>query len=77
MERTYLICGLVGFFCAENNSLDAIDLKIKIDQALESAGFPLIGSEKNDTLLLDEFAAELLMSIMGRGYNRTQRREKH
>ena len=77
MERTYLICGLVGFFSAEDSSIDAIDLKIKIDQALESSGFPLIGSEKSDTQLLDEFSAELLMSIIGRGYNRTQRREKH
>jgi len=67
----------VGFFSAEDSSIDAIDLKIKVDQALESSGFPLIGTDKNDTQLLDEFAAELLMSIIGRGYNRTQRREKH
>lgn len=67
----------MGFFSAEDSSIDVIDLKIKIDQALESSGFPLIGSEKNDMQLLDEFAAELLMSIIGRGYNRTQRREKH
>ena len=77
MERTFLICGLIGFFCAQDKELDGIDLKIKVDQTLESAGFPLLGTDKNDDQLLNEFSSELLISIMGRGFNRADRRKKY
>ena len=74
MERNYLICGLLGWFCAKEPHIDGTDLKIKVDQVLENSGFTLLGTEKGDTQLLDEMIAEFLMSVMGRKFNRTDRR---
>jgi len=75
MERNYLICALVGWFAAKDNSIDGLDLKIKIDQILTNSGFPILGTEKDDTQLLMEMEAELLMSVMGRKFNRADRRK--
>ena len=77
MERNYLIAGLMGWFCAKQPDSDGIDLKIKIDQVLSTSGFTLLGTEKGDLQLLDEMVAEFLMSVMGRKFNRHERREKH
>ena len=74
MERNYLICALTGWFSAKEKSLDGIDLKIMIDQRLIDSGFPTLGSEKGDDQLLLEMEAELLMSVMGAGVNRKDRR---
>ena len=57
MERNYLICGLVGWFSAKNNSIDGLDLKIKVDQVLTNSGFPILGTEKDDTQLIMELEA--------------------
>jgi len=76
MERNYLICGLLGWFCAKEPSIDGVDLKIKIDQVLEESGFTLLGTENDDLQLLDEMVAEFLMSVMGRKFNRQDRRIK-
>ena len=75
MERNYLICGLIGQFCAENQSVDSTDLKIKIDQVLIDSGFTVLGSEEGDAELLDEMIGEFQMSLIGRGYNRKDRRK--
>ncbi len=75
MERNYLICGLVGWFSAKNKSMDGLDLKIRIDQILTNSGFPILGAEKDDTQLLMEMEAELLMSVMGQNFNRADRRK--
>ena len=74
MERNYLICALVGYFAAKDKSLDGLDLKIKIDQVLTNSGFPILGAEKDDTQLMMEMESELLMSLMGRKFNRNDRR---
>ena len=74
MERNYLICGLIGWFCAKDPGIDGIDLNIKIDQVLQDSGFTLIGTEKDDTQLLDEMIAEFLLSLIGRNINRQDRR---
>jgi len=75
MERNYLICSLIGWFCAKESSIGGSDLKIKIDQVLADSKFTSIGTEDTDMQLLDETAAELLMSVIGRGYNRKDRRQ--
>jgi len=74
MERNYLICALTGWFSAKEKSLDGTDLKIMIDQRLIESGFPPLGSQKGDDQLLLEMEAELLMSVMGAGANRKERR---
>lgn len=75
MERSYLICALVGWFSAKHKSLDGNDLKIMIDQRLIESGFTSLGSEKDDDQLLLEMESELLMSLMGAGANRKDRRQ--
>ena len=75
MERSYLICSLLGWFCAKEPGLSGSDLKIKIDQALADSKFTPLGTEDTDMQLLDETAAELLMSVIGRGRNRKDRRQ--
>ncbi len=74
MERNHLICILTGWFSAKQESLEGGDLKIMIDQRLIESGFSTLGSEKSDAQLLLEMESELLMSVMGRGYNRKDRR---
>jgi len=75
MERNYLICALTGWFSAKHESLEGTDLKIMIDQRLIESGFPTLGSEKGDAQLLLEMESELLMSVMGRKFNRKDRRK--
>ena len=75
MERNYLICALTGWFSAKQESLKGNDLKIMIDQRLIDSGFSTLGSEKGDTQLLLEMESELLMSVMGRKFNRKDRRK--
>ena len=75
MERNYLICSLIGWFCAKEPSINGSDLRIKIDQSLADSKFTPLGTEDTDTQLLDEVSGELLMSVIGRGYNRKDRRQ--
>jgi len=75
MERNYLICSLLGWFCAKQSDINGSDLKIKIDQVLADSKFTPLGTEDTDMQLLDETAAELLMSVIGRGRNRKDRRQ--
>ena len=75
MERNYLICSLLGWFCAKEPNLNGSDLRIKIDQVLADSKFTPLGTEDTDIQLLDETTAELLMSVMGRGFNRKDRRQ--
>jgi len=75
MERNYLICSLLGWFCAKEPNLSGSDLKIKIDQVLVDSKFTPLGTEDTDIQLLDETTAELLMIIIGRGHNRKDRRQ--
>ena len=73
MERNFLICGLIGQFCADNKSIDGLDLHIMIDEVLINSGFTILGPE--DEKLLDEMTGEFQMSLIGRGYNRKDRRK--
>jgi len=75
MERSYLICSLLGWFCAKEPRIDGMDLKIKIDQVLTDSKFTSLGTEDTDMQLIEEINAELLMSVMGRGFNRKDRRD--
>ena len=74
MERHHLICGLLGWFCAKQPNITSEDLQIKIDQVLADSKFTPLGSEEGDLQLLDEMIAEFLMSVMGRRFNRKDRR---
>lgn len=75
MERSNLICMLVGWFTATDNTMDSGDLKIKIDNALMESHFTPIGTEKNDLQLMDELLGETMMYVIGKGYNRKDRRK--
>ncbi len=74
MERHFLICGLLGWFCAKQPNITSEDLRIKIDHVLADSKFTPLGTEKGDLQLLDEMIAEFLMSVMGRQFNRKDRR---
>jgi len=75
MERNWLICGLLGWFCAIDRQISGKDLRIKLDQALSESKFTPLGTEDGDLILLDEMIAEFTMSVIGRGYNRAHRRK--
>lgn len=77
MERNWLICGLLGYFCAKEPHITSEDLRVKIDQMLFESKFTPLGSEKGDLQLLDEMIGEFTMSVIGRGYNRADRRKKY
>lgn len=74
MERTWLICALLGKYCEKEKNITSEDLRYKIDQYLIDSGFTLLGTEKNDLQLLDEMIGELIMSSIGKGFNRQDRR---
>lgn len=76
MERYWLICGLLGWFCAKEPDITSQDLRIRIDQFLEASKFTMLGTEEGDLQLLDEMIAEFTMSLIGRGFNRADRRKK-
>lgn len=76
MERDHLICCLFGRITASKPDIDSQDLRIEIDNVLSESKFTTIGTEPNDIQLLDELIGELQMSLMGRGYNRKDRRRK-
>jgi hypothetical protein len=74
MERNYLICTLIGRFTALDQNISADDLRYKIDEKLlESCMTPI---DTKDVQLLDEVLAETMISVMGRGVNREQRRDQ-
>jgi len=74
MERNYLICALMGKFVEQNHSITSIDLRIKIDQALQISCMTPLNS--NDIELLDEVTGEMMIHVIGRKINRSQRRQK-
>ncbi len=76
MERRWLICGLLGWFCAKEPHITSENLRIKIDQMLSDSKFTPLGSESGDLQLLDEMIGEFTMSVIGRGFNRSDRRRK-
>mgnify|MGYP001568658543 CR=1 FL=1 len=74
MERSNLICCLVGFFTAKHPSISSDDLKIEIDNRLIESQMTPLGTEPNDSNLLQDLLDETIFSVMGRGINRSQRR---
>ena len=76
MERTWLICAMLGWYCAREKNISSQDLREKIDQFLIDSKFTPLGTEDGDLALLDEMIAELTMSTIGRGFNRYDRRSK-
>lgn len=75
MERTWLICGMLGWFCAKEPRITSDNLRYKIDEFLTQSKFTPLGTEKGDLQLLDEMISELTMSALGRGFNRKNRRQ--
>jgi hypothetical protein len=75
MERNWLICGMIGWFCAKEPNITSDDLRIKIDQFLAESKFTPLGTESGDLVLLDEMIGELTMASIGRGFNRDDRRK--
>ncbi len=73
MERNYLICALMGKFVEQNHSITSIDLRIKIDQALQVSCMTPLNS--NDAELLDEVTGEMMIHVIGKKINRSQRRQ--
>jgi len=74
MERSNLICCLVGKFSALKPDITAEDLRIKIDQHLQECNLTPLGTEKNDVELLQELLDETMISVLGAGINRKTRR---
>jgi len=75
MERTWLICANLGFFCAKFPNITSEDLRYKIDEYLINSKFTPLGTEDGDLTLLDEMLGELTMAAIGRGFNRKDRRK--
>lgn len=66
---------LIGWYSATDHTIDADDLRIKIDNALMKSHFTPIGTEDNDLQLMDELLGETMMYVIGQGYNRKDRRK--
>ena len=75
MERAWLICAQLGWYCAKYPNLASDDLRYKIDEFLIESKFTPLGTEDGDLTLLDEMISELTMAAMGRGFNRADRRK--
>ncbi len=76
MERNWLICAMLGWYCARDKNISSQDLREKIDQFLLDSKFTPLGTEDGDLALLDEMIGELTMASIGRGFNRFDRRRK-
>lgn len=74
MERERLICCLVGKYSALDNTIDAQDIRIKIDQHLQACNMSTLGMEKGDDELLQDLLDETIFSVLGAGINRKTRR---
>lgn len=74
MERDRLICCLVGRYTALDSGITSEDLRIRIDQHLADCHLTSIGTESSDLQLFEELLGETMISVMGQGYNRKQRR---
>ena len=77
MERDRLICCLVGRYSTLNPSINADDLRIKIDQHLAECNLTSLGTESNDKELMQDLLDETIISVLGRGINRKMRRTIH
>jgi len=74
MERDRLICCLVGKYSALDKTLDAEDLRIKVDQHLQQFNMIPLGQEPGDEELLQDLLDETIFSVMAGGINRNYRR---
>jgi len=74
MQRDHLICCLFGRITASKQDITSDDMRIEMDQFLMESKFTPLGTEPNDLLLLDELIGEVQMSLIGRGWNRKDRR---
>lgn len=74
MERTWLICVQLGWYCAKFPNITSDDLRYKIDEYLFDSKFTPLGTEDGDLALLDEMIGEITMATIGRGFNRHDRR---
>jgi hypothetical protein len=72
MERTNLICCLLGWYCGRNPNILGEDLKILIDQHLIQCNLGPLTTQ--DIALLEELLADQMVSVMGAGMNREMRR---
>ena len=72
-----MVCTLVGYFIGLDKNIRSEDLSIQIDEVLIASKFTALGKEDGDLQLLDELISELTMSVLGRWYNRKDRRKKY
>lgn len=72
IERGKLICMLVGKFTERNPRIEAQDLRIQIDQHLLACNQSILGIDDNQ--LLQDLIDETILSVLGQGINRQQRR---
>jgi len=75
MERDRLICCLVGKYSALDKTIDAQDLRIKIDQHLSQFNMTPLGQEEGDDELMQDLLDETIFSVLASGgFNRKYRR---
>jgi len=75
MQRDWLICAQLGWYCAKHPNIKPDDLRYKIDEFLIDSKFTPLGTEDGDLALLDEMIGEITMGVIGRGFNRADRRK--
>ena len=74
MERNYLMCALIGKHIALNQNIQGDKLRELIDEELLNSCMTPLG--KDDDQFLSEILAEIMISVMGKGINRGQRRDQ-
>ena len=73
MERSRLICSLIGYYTGKNPSITAKDLQIQVDNHLLDSTLPILGSEKDDLEILSDLNDETFFSVLSWS-NRPMRR---
>src|SRR3990172_3645360 len=63
MERSRLICSLIGYYTGKNPSITAKDLQIQVDNHLLDSNLPILGSEKDDLEILSDLNDETFLHL--------------
>jgi len=77
ISRDRLICCLVGKYSVEDKTIDAQDLRIRVDQHLISCNLLPLGDEPGDVELMEELMNETILSVLNSGKMNRRARRSH
>lgn len=66
---------MVGRYTAIEPNINPYNLRLEIDNHLIKCNLTPLGTEPNDTELIQELLDEVMISVLGQGINRKTRRD--